>query len=556
MLRKLAYLAFMFQINLNSTLKYPLRKKMQYLVLLFILVISMCGCANEDFFQEDALATEAELEGETPAGPDSVWVVPGRHYDRSGFHRFFWGDHNREIWDIPVKLPVFKLDSIKGGFRVVDKGGGFQTTSFELQDSAGRLWAFRSVEKDPVEVVPPFWRKTFVANILRDQMSSANPYGALIVPVLAEAVGVHHSHPKLYYVPRNDASFGAYAPDVQGKIFMLEEKYKKPPDITPDFPEAEDFVGTEKALRLRYESNIHHFDQKEFARARLLDLLVGDWDRHKGQWEWAVQKEGADTYYVPIPKDRDQVFLEMGGGLIPAIATSKLLVRKFQSYDDDFSDVKGYMINAEFVDERFLNQLTLQEWQQIANDMQAALTDDVVERAVRQLPESVYNLTGESLLHNLKSRRDLLTKAATQMYRILAEEVTVAGSDEEEHFFVNRLDNSRTEVTVRRPASNGIPSKQLYHRIFYQNETEEIILRGLAGDDVFVVKGKVDKAIPLKVYGGLGEDIITDSSSVAGLKKLTRIYDTERGNELYFGSEAQDRTTRDVRVHAYDREGN
>lgn len=526
------------------------------LVLLLIICFLLSGCANDGFFQEDALATGTELEGKAPAGPDSVWVVAGRHYDRSGFHRFFWGDHNRALWATPVKLPVFKLDSVHGGLRVVDKGGGFQTTSFDLKDSAGRLYAFRSVDKDPVEVVPPFWRKTFVANILRDQISAANPYGALVVPVLAEAVGVHHANPKLYYVPHDDTSFGQYAPDVQGKIFMLEEKYKKPSDITPDFNEAVDFVSSEKALRLRFDNNTHHINQKAFARARLLDLLIGDWDRHKGQWEWAVQKEGADTYYVPIPKDRDQVFLEMGDGLIPAIATSKLLVRKFHSFDDDFSDVKAYMINAEFVDERFLNELTLQEWQQIAKDMQAALTDDVIEKAVRQLPDPIYKQIGESLAQNLKSRRDLLHGAATKMYGILAKEVTVAGSDAAEHFFVNRLDNGRTEVTVRRPAYAGVPASQLYHRIFFENETEEIILHGLAGDDTFVVKGKVDDAIPLKIYGGLGEDVIADSSAVAGWKKLTRIYDTERGNEIHFGSEAQDRTTRDVRVHAYDREGN
>lgn len=545
----------MFYTYLISTL-FLLVQKLRFWVLLTLTCLCLSGCADEDFFQEYALATEDELEGKAPAGPDSVWVVAGRHYDRSAFHRFFWGDHNRALWTTPVKLPVLKLDSIMGGLEVVEKGGGFQTTSFELQDSAGRLYALRSVDKDPVEVVSPFWRKTFVGNVLRDQTSAANPYGAVIVPVLAEAVGVHHTNPQLYYVPRTDTGFGAYAPDVRGKVFMLEEKYKKPADITSDFDKAVDFIGSDKALRLRFESNTHHFAQKEFARARLLDLLVGDWDRHKGQWEWAVRKEGLDTYFVPIPKDRDQVFLEMGGGLIPSIATSKFLVRKLHSFDDDFSDVKAYMINAAFLDERLLNKLTLREWQQIAGDMQAQLTDEVIERAVRQLPKPIYSLTGESIAYNLKSRRDLLSKAAAEMYKILAEEVTVAGSDDAEHFLVKRLDDNRTEVTVRRPASAQIPAKQLYHRVFYRTETERITLYGLAADDFFVVKGIVDDAIPLHIYGGLGEDIIADSSSVSGLKKMTRIYDTERGNEIFFGTEAQDRTTRDVRVHAYDREGN
>ncbi|MFD2999259.1 hypothetical protein ACFS7Z_02715 [Pontibacter toksunensis] len=546
----------MFQIYSYTTFAFPLQKKWIYLATLLLAFISLSGCANENFFQEDALATEAELDGKAPAGPDSVWVVAGRHYDRSGLHRFFWGDHHRKIWATPVKLPVFKLDSVEGGLRVVEKGGGFQTTSFELLDSAGRLYAFRSVDKDPVSVVPPFWQKTFVGNVLRDQTSAANPYGALIVPVLAEAAGVRHVNPTLYYVPSNDTSFGEYAAAVQGKVFMLQEKFEKKADLTPAFEDAVGFKDTDKALRLRYEHNTHHFVQKEFARARLLDLLVGDWDRHKGQWEWAVQKQGPDTYYLPIPKDRDQVFLQMGDGLIPSILTSKFAVRKFHSFDEDFSDVKAYMINAAFIDERFLNELSLQEWQQIAQDMQEKITDEVIEKAVRQLPDPIYNLRGESLIYRLKSRRDLLPKAATRMYQILAKEVTVAGSDAEEHFVVNRLADNRTEVIVRRPATPGIPAKQLYHRIFQKKETELIVLYGLAGDDVFQVKGKVDDAIPIKIYGGLGEDVMSDSSSVSGWKKLTRIYDTERGNEIYFGSEAQDRTTRDVRVHAYDREGN
>lgn len=552
----LVYLAFMFYTNCICTVFKSLKNKMKHLALLLFTLIGLSGCANEDFFQEDALATEAEMEGKAPAGPDSVWVVAGRHYDRSGFHRFFWGDHHRKIWATPVMLPVFKLDSVEGGLRVVKKGGGFQTTSFELLDSAGRLYAFRSVDKDPVSVVPPFWQKTFVGNVLRDQTSAANPYGALIVPELAEAAGIRHVNPKLYYVSRNDTSFGEYAAAVQGKVFMLQEKFEKKADLTPAFADAVGFEDTDKALRLRFESNTHHFVQKEFARARLLDLLVGDWDRHKGQWEWAVQKNGPDTYYFPIPKDRDQVFLQIGDGLIPSILASKYIIRKFHSFDEDFSDVKAYMVNAAYIDKRFLNELSLQEWQQIAQDMQERLTDAVIEKTVRQLPPPIYNLTGESLIKNLKSRRDLLGKAATKMYKILAKEVTVAGSDAEEHFFVNRIDNNKTEVTVRRPATPGIPAKQLYHRIFHKEETEQIVLYGLAGEDEFIVKGKVDDAIPLKIYGGLGEDIITDSSSVSGWKKLTRIYDTERGNKIFFGSEAQDRTTRDVRVHAYDREGN
>ncbi|PRY11940.1 hypothetical protein CLV24_10965 [Pontibacter ummariensis] len=525
-------------------------------VWLLFLSVYLSGCADNDFFQEDALATEAELQGRTPAGPDSAWVIAGRHYDRNGLHRFFWGDHNRSIWTTPVKLPVFDLHEVKGGLSVEDIGGGFQTTSFDLQDSTGRHYAFRSIDKNPVEVVSPFWQKTFVVNILRDQTSAANPYAALVVPVLAEAVQVPHSTPTLYYVSKTDTTFGEYAPLVQGRLFMLEEEYNGPTDLTPAFGDAVNFADSEDALKLRFNDNTYHFDQHAFARARLLDLLIGDWDRHKGQWDWAVVRQGSDTYFRPVPKDRDQVFLQIQDGLIPSIATSKILARKLKSFDDDFKDVKAYMINAEFVDNRLLHELSLKEWQQIAQTMQAVLTDEVIQKAVRQLPPPVHAQIGPRIAHQLQRRRDLLPKAAAEMYEILAEKVTIPGTDQTEHFRVKRLDEGRTEVTVTRPAKGAVPAKQLYHRVFSKDETELITLHGLAEDDVFEISGEVKDAIQLKVYGGLGEDDITDTSRVQGWKKMTRIYDTDRGNDIVLGSEARDMTTDDVRVHAYDREGN
>lgn len=525
-------------------------------VLLLLVLILLSSCADDNFFQEDALVQPEETKYKITSGSDSVWVVAGRHYDRSGFHRFFWGDHNRKIWSTPVKLPVFHLDSVAGGLKVIKKGGGYQTTSFHLQDDKGRLYAFRSVDKDPIHVVSKFWQPTFVSNILRDQISAANPYGVLVVPELAEAVGVHHTNPTLYYVPKKANGFGEFSSDVGGKVFMLEEKYEEKVDLTAPFVKAVDFEDSHDALRERFQENTHHFDQRAFARARLLDVLIGDWDRHKGQWDWAVRKDGHDTYYVPIPRDRDQVFMKMGDGLIPSIATSKIMARKFHSFDHDFSDVKAYMINSRFLDERLLNELTLSEWQSIAKKMQQQLTDKVIENAVQQLPTPIFSLIGEELAQDLKSRRNLLDKAATKMYNILAETVTIAGTDQEERFVVKRLDNERTEVSLYRKADDGVPAKRFYHRIFYRNQTELIKLYGLGDDDEFILTGNVEEGIMVKIYGGLGADVITDSSSVQGWKKYTQIYDTERGNEIIFGTEAKDKTTRDVRVHAFDREGN
>jgi hypothetical protein len=523
--------------------------------LLLTLLFMLGSCANDDLYQKDALVQPGEFDL-PPAGTDSVWVVAGRHYERGWLYRLFWGQHNRDIWTTPVKLPVFDLTTINGGMKVTKKAGGYQTSSFHLVDSLGRVYAFRSIDKDPVLVLAKFWRPTFVTNILRDQISSANPYGALIVPELAATAGVYHTSPSLYYVRSDDLAFGEYAKAVQGKVYMLEEKFKTLEDKLPAFGDVAGFHDSDDALRKRYETNTHYFNQRAFARARLLDVLVGDWDRHKGQWDWAVYQEGSETRYEPIPKDRDQVFLKMDDGAIPFLATSKLLARKFNSFSGKISDVKALMINAKFIDERLLHELSREDWQQIAKQLQRDLTDGVIAQAVRNLPDPVYALKGQKITQHLITRRNQLPRAAEEMYEILAKHVTIAGTDQKDIFQVKRLDDDRTEVTLVRPAHDTLPEKVLYQRIFYTRETEKITLYGLRSNDRFLIEGNVADGILVEVYGGLGADEIIDRSSVKGRRKMTHVYDTERGNEIDFGTEAKDFTTRDVRVHAYDQEGN
>jgi hypothetical protein len=49
-------------------------------------------------------------------------------------------------------------------------------------------------------------------------------------------------------------------------------------------------------------------DENEYIKARLFDMLIGDWDRHYDQWRWAEYKKKAIVIYKPIPRDRDRFF--------------------------------------------------------------------------------------------------------------------------------------------------------------------------------------------------------------------------------------------------------
>ncbi|MHA6249415.1 hypothetical protein ACXYMU_15845 [Pontibacter sp. CAU 1760] len=522
-------------------------------VLLVLFLISSTGCVRKDFFAKTPVVDPSVYEKlkEAPQTIDSVTVQAGKHYKRGFLHRIIWGQHYRPVWAAKVKAPVLDLDTVFGGLKFQELGGGFQTNSMTLVDSTGFTYALRSLDKDPISVLPKAWQKTFVVNVLRDQISAINPYAALTVPPMAEAAGIPHSKPRLFYIKPNDEGLGEHAERFSDKVYLLEQKFDDKNTITPALGDAVDIDGSGTVLKNRYGDNDVFIDQKAFGKARLFDILIHDWDRHEGQWEWAQYKEGKNRIYRPIPKDRDNVYYRFQDGIIPWLFSRNWGIRKFESFDDEFNDVYALTINSEFIDKRALSELTQQQFDSLARVLQAEITDEVITQAVQQYPEAVYNMVGESTKRKLLNRRDQLPEAAAEFYKILAKEVLVAGTDKDDIFEVKRLNDEETEVSVRR----GSDRNRTYHRIFKQSETELITLHGLAGDDTFEISGEVKQGIKVKIVGGLGEDEIKDSSKVKRGGKKTWVYDTKRGTELEAGPETKDKRTSDVRVHAFDREG-
>jgi hypothetical protein len=518
--------------------------------LLFFLV----SCARTDFYQKTAL-TETSDQQKIAAGtiPDSVTVTVGRHYDKNFLQTFFFGKHYRKLWATPVKLPVYKSKAEFGGLTPVSLGGGFQTTSLTLKDKNGSLYVLRSLDKDPQKTLPKSLRNTFLVNILRDQTSAANPFAPVVLPPLSQVAGIFYSTPKLVYVTETDSSSGKFSPRLAGKVMLLEEKFDGKETLTPAFGNAIDLKDSEDVLKKRFENNHHQIDQHLFARSRLFDVLIGDWDRHEGQWQWAVYKNGTDFLYKPIPKDRDQAFYRFNDGVITWLASKTPVLKKFQTFHHHYGNISGWLFNARFIDARALNEITREEWLQHAEEMKAALTDEIINQAFRNLPKPIYDQVGPETITKLKKRRNTLPEAAAEIYKILAKEVMVAGTDQEEKFVVTRLASGETLVEVFRTGKDE--QKPFYSRTFKPKETRKIILHGLGSEDKFEIAGKAKKAIPLAVYGGEGEDELEDKSEIKSSGKSITVYDTTRGIIMEKTRETRKKLSRNVAVNAYDREG-
>jgi hypothetical protein len=465
------------------------------------------------------------------------------------------GNNYRNEWITVVdSIPYFDIGKEKGGLKIVQRGGGQQTKSLRLETKDKKQYVLRSIEKYPENAVPADLRNTIAVDIVTDQISAAHPYGAFAIPKMAEAAGIYHTNPKLVYLP-DDPRLGIYRQSFGNGLYLFEERPAKNRKDVASFGRSEDIVNTLEVLKETKDDGDHYVDQEFVLRSRLFDIFIGDWDRHDDQWRWAsFEDDDGFIYYRPIPRDRDQAFFWSDGWLLK-LASHSWGVAKFQGFHDEIRDVDGLSFNARYFDRSFLNEMEREVWVSIAKDLQNRLSDDIIERSIRDLHPKIYNLTGEEIIRKLKSRRNDLVKYAEDYYVFLSRNVNVLGSDKNEHFIVERLSASQTKVTVYLLKSkSGEVKRKMYERTFSSSETDEIRLYGFKGDDIFDLSGEVSNGIKVRIIAGKGDDTVNDLSKVSGMQKMTVLYDVKKGTTLENRGELKDRTSnRDPLINDYNR---
>jgi len=471
---------------------------------------------------------------------DSISIAPGPDYDKvSSLHRLFLGESYRRVWATPVKVRIIDLQKEKGGFKIVKLGGGMQTRSLRLVDPTGREWALRTVQKYPEQGLPEKLRATIAKDIVQDQVSTNHPFGALIVPPLADALGIVTAKPELVYVG-DDPGFGEYREKFANAVYLLE----------PRSPFEEETDNTLKVQRKIQEDNDKRADQKLTLRARMLDFVLGDWDRHEDNWRWLAQKEKGETTYIPVPKDRDKVFYKTSG-IFPWVLNHQWLKSHLQPYSPNIRDVNHWSFNERYFDRYFLNELDRKDWEEAAKYVQEHLTDEVISKAFKQMPDTIFKLSGAELVKNFSSRRDKLDSLVLHYYNFLSIYVDVPASDKKEHFEVEYLTDGRVKVTVNNINKEGQIGRSVYKRTFDPKVTKEVRLFGMAGEDVFAVKGKENSAIKIRMIGGDDKDQFEIADEV---RNKPFIYDrSDEPNALPARGSAKLRLARDTSVNYFDK---
>ena len=471
-------------------------------------------------------------------------------------HRTVLGEHWRDIYRAEYDFPVLALDTFQGGVKVLKRGGGNQTNSLRLEDAKGREWTMRALTKDATRFIPyPFNRLDAAQFIVRDNFLSTHPFAAVIIPPMADAANVYHTNPKLYYIPKQPV-LGVHNDDFGGEVYLVEERPMDKWAKEETFGKPDDVEGTyDVAAEIREEYK-NRVDQEWTVRTRLFDMLIGDWDRHDDQWRWTQieGKNGKDTYR-PIPRDRDQAFSKYDGMATGVARLYAPFLRQLVTYKPKLGNIKWASWSPRHFDAAFLNELTLEQWQEQARYIQENVTDEVIEEAFKLMPQPAYEYSADELKEVMKKRRDNLQDFAEDLYKHLARRVTIIGTDKRDYFVVERIDKKHTRVTVYDQSKNLEKDEKYYERIFNHNETEELFLYGLNGDDIFDVIGETKKGIKVNLIGGLDNDTFNDVSNVGSLKRKTIIYDNTEKNTVNGGKETKDRRSVEAEENTYVRRG-
>ena len=225
---------------------------------------------------------------------------------------------------------------------------------------------------------------------------------------LLEAAGVLHAAPLLRVMP-DDPALGEFRAEFAGLLGTIEERPRGEKDDRPGFAHATKVENTVELFERLEKDPDERVDARAYLAARLVDLFLGDWDRHQNQWSWARLGTGDSVPWTPIPRDRDQAFARFDGALL---GLARLSYPQLVEFSSTYPSTVGLTWNARVVDRRLLTGLEWPVWDSTATALRGQLTDGVIDAAVGRLPAELWVRNAAWLAAALRPRRDRLGEAA------------------------------------------------------------------------------------------------------------------------------------------------
>ncbi|MBT8295069.1 MAG: metallophosphatase, partial [Gramella sp.] len=443
----------------------------------------------------------------------SASVYTSEETDKGGFHKTIWGEHYRPLYSKKFEFPVLYLDTLPGNLQVLGAGGGHQSRSLGFIDEDDHEYTLRALEKSAIQFlqttvvtthyIEDYLENTIAERYVKDFYTTAFPYGTFPAGKFMDELGIFHPNSELYYVPKQEA-LGVYNEEYGDELYMFEAHVGDENKDLEIFGNADDILNTSDLMLEMRETKDVYVDEAMFIRARLLDMLLGDWDRHEGQYEWAeFEEENGKKRYLPIAKDRDQVFPRTDGFALSMLRLASPPIRAMEQYSETVKRPKWFNHAGYPLDKAFIRNANWQDWQEQVNYIENNITDEVIKDAFDVLPEGIVeDAYVDQIKATMKARRENLEDIARKYYKHLAEFDMFTGTEKDDKFLITRKSNGLTTVELKNKDGELLAEKS-----YNSSMTREVWIYGLDGDDEFKIVGEGSNLVPLKIIGGEENDI-------------------------------------------------
>ena len=468
-----------------------------------------------------SVAPRAAISQNPPGiGPDSVETIPAKGFEAGPFWRRMFGDNYRDLWTMPIRVPVLHIGIFQGGLTPYKIGGGKQTKSLRMLTSDSAEYVFRPVYKMP-NLTPDF-RGSLMWKVFIDAGSASHPAAPVAAVPLMDSFGILNPQARLVFMP-DDPALGEFRKDY-AEVLGTIEAYPTVPKQGRAFANARKMLEAEGLLgELNKDASVQ-VNTRALLKIRILDMLLGDNDRHADQWRWAQLTDGGK--YEPIPRDRDKVFLSYGGFML---GLARKLVPSLVRFDSAYSDPKALFENATNFDRRLIGQLDRSVWESTANELETEVTDALIDKMILALPRE-YISRSENIRAKLRYRRDHLSDVALWYYDELFQVADVHATDTADAATIVRQADGSVDVGFRSAGAG-----QWFQRHFDPAQTREIRVYLHGGDDSATVTGSAGSSIPVRVIGGNGNNTLIDRATVGGRSKAARLYDQGSVDNVKYG---------------------
>ena len=514
---------------------------------------------NTPVLPPDRPTKKIEMDDDFPAY-QMASVYAQEDIEKSKFHKWLWGERYRKYYGTQIKAPTVRLDTLFGGLTVVRKGGGNQSNSLRLADKQGREYVMRDLRKSAERYLQAIafqeqyiigeFQDTYTQELLLDLYTGAHPYAPFTIGKLSDALGMFHTNPKLYYVPKQSV-LGDYNKEFGNSLYMIEEHVSDDHDNLKSFGYTKKIESTYDLMDKLRKDEEYSIDQKEYAKARLFDIMIGDWDRHVDQWRWAeFETEEGNKVYKPIARDRDQVFSRWGDGLIMGFGSRAVPgLRIFEGFHEEIRSVEGFTSSPRTfaLDMALLSETDLDTWVEQAEFIQQNLNEEIIDEAFLAFPEEVRDETLTEIKRILLARKANLVQTAKDYFTVLNRYSVVTGTDKDDYFNIVSLPNGHVEVRAYR-IKGGEMTDLFFNKVYDPAYTKEIWVYGLDDDDVFDARTETSQ-IKVRIVGGQNNDVYKISE---GSKKLS-VYDfKDKKNTLDEAYGGKIRLVRDYDTNTYE----